>query len=68
VTEDHLSLVNSLACSKKYIEPWGYLANRTFYQKNGSIWNHFGVPYMKRGMEPFLVLNRTICSKSVGLV
>jgi len=21
---------------------------------------------MKRGMEPFLVLNRTICSKSVG--
>jgi len=36
-----------------------------FTKKNGSIENHFGVPYMKRGMEPFLVLNRTISSKSV---
>jgi len=31
-----------------------------FTKKNGSIKKHFGIPYMKRGMEPFLVLNRTI--------
>jgi len=43
------------------------MANRTFYQKkNGSI-EPFWSSIFEAGMEPFLVLNRTISSKSVWL-